>query len=834
MTQAKQQTYTNCFEVRTSGERGDYMLAAKTPALMQQWVDVLLASLPDADHVGFLMKRGSHKNAGWRRRWFVLKGDRLLYFENQGDTRHKGIVDFSTGEPEISASYENATQFEIDLHLAAASKGGRPRTPYELKAESVAEMQTWVTLLSRVVAGCERRRCGTLGDGAEGPGQGQGQSITITDSGAEGWNVVDVDGCGAHDHDHQADIDGRRRAGTTVSEVLRFAESLAGEGTAVATSNDDGRRDGGDTFPDIRTVFGTKTPPGHGGPVPAEPVVLPEPVFPVSESTSIEFAKARERAYTNGMPPTIDNVSDGLRTIMQRRDTLNGISRTYSKLSPLVDRKQPVHDKSATSRLVNKQRSQGGVQPAPVRSSADDVGGFLARNPNLKSNTVVIPTPAVLRTLVLSPPDTAWGAAVARISLSGTVLLRSHTGAWHTAAGSDVQSRSAAAGATSAGDGGVSVFKLQGGLEAHYSIAASTWAVYASHPSPPSGLAVAAVAAATAQQAGLRPPSASDAGGASQPKHASKAKPHKTQVAQLQRVAEVIMNVYSDPQIRAAGAQAKLHVLDDSKNVAVGTLVRKEFCTAVAMVIGHRLLPARGKNPLWRLVLAVCKQPSASRSTPGRLAAYRVTGDLATSPDMMGDDSVRFRSFVCAALNHQFLDGWLADLYGNAALKCAMYQEGAFMRTCPGHTFDEMLLTLQPLAVLPFRLFMSFERRRRAQKAQAQVQTQGSPGARHGAATAATAVAAPQTRDPRRGTPRAAGAAGAAGSPTVVKAIHDNTEPTDADELAFGPGDLLTVIEEIDCNWLLCKHRSSGETGMVPKNYIRLHLAARRRTESAA
>ena len=40
------------------------------------------------------------------------------------------------------------------------------------------------------------------------------------------------------------------------------------------------------------------------------------------------------------------------------------------------------------------------------------------------------------------------------------------------------------------------------------------------------------------------------------------------------------MNVYSDPQIRAAGAQAKLNVLDDSKNDAIGKLVRKEFCTA--------------------------------------------------------------------------------------------------------------------------------------------------------------------------------------------------------------------------------------------------------------
>ena len=116
----------NCFEVRTSGERGDYMLAAKTPELMQQWVAVLLRSLTDADHVGFLHKKGA-KSSGWKKRWFVLKGDKLLYFENQDDKRHKGIIDLSVGRPEISASHQRATAFQIDLNLDPnlPSRGGK-------------------------------------------------------------------------------------------------------------------------------------------------------------------------------------------------------------------------------------------------------------------------------------------------------------------------------------------------------------------------------------------------------------------------------------------------------------------------------------------------------------------------------------------------------------------------------------------------------------------------------------------------------------------------------------------------------------------------------------
>ena len=130
---------------------------------------------------------------------------------------------------------------------------------------------------------------------------------------------------------------------------------------------------------------------------------------------------------------TADMVSDGLRNIMQRHDTLSGLSKSFAKLSPLVDRKQPVHDKAATAKLVEKQKNSPG-QPVPIdgRSRASS---FLARNPELKSNAVVIPTPAVLISLVLSPPDTEWCAAVDRISLSGTILSRKLNGSWCAGSG---------------------------------------------------------------------------------------------------------------------------------------------------------------------------------------------------------------------------------------------------------------------------------------------------------------------------------------------------------------------------------------------------------------
>ena len=48
----------HCFEVQTTTERGDYVLAAKSRELMLQWCETLEAAMPAQAHAGFLMKRG--------------------------------------------------------------------------------------------------------------------------------------------------------------------------------------------------------------------------------------------------------------------------------------------------------------------------------------------------------------------------------------------------------------------------------------------------------------------------------------------------------------------------------------------------------------------------------------------------------------------------------------------------------------------------------------------------------------------------------------------------------------------------------------------------------
>lgn len=51
----------------------------------------MFATTPPVDLEGWLNKRGEI-NKSWQRRWFVLKGNLLFYFERKGDREPLGMV----------------------------------------------------------------------------------------------------------------------------------------------------------------------------------------------------------------------------------------------------------------------------------------------------------------------------------------------------------------------------------------------------------------------------------------------------------------------------------------------------------------------------------------------------------------------------------------------------------------------------------------------------------------------------------------------------------------------------------------------------------------------
>lgn len=93
-----------------------------------------------ADNAGFLYKRGERHTA-YHRRWFVLKGNMLFYFEERESREPVGVIVLEGCTVELCDSAEEFT-------FAIRFGGAKSRT-YVLAAESQAAMESWVKSLSR-------------------------------------------------------------------------------------------------------------------------------------------------------------------------------------------------------------------------------------------------------------------------------------------------------------------------------------------------------------------------------------------------------------------------------------------------------------------------------------------------------------------------------------------------------------------------------------------------------------------------------------------------------------------------------------------------------------
>ncbi|XP_077015973.1 sesquipedalian-1 [Tamandua tetradactyla] len=93
-----------------------------------------------ADNAGFLYKKGG-RHAAYQRRWFVLRGNMLFYFEEPGSREPVGVIILEGCTVEL---VEAAEEFAFAVRFA----GARART-YVLAADSQAAMEGWVKALSR-------------------------------------------------------------------------------------------------------------------------------------------------------------------------------------------------------------------------------------------------------------------------------------------------------------------------------------------------------------------------------------------------------------------------------------------------------------------------------------------------------------------------------------------------------------------------------------------------------------------------------------------------------------------------------------------------------------
>lgn len=89
------------------------------------------------DKEGYLSKKGDVK--GYQRRWFILKGNLLFYFDKKQDKEPAGLIVLESCSVQASAGEKHAFEISFD--------GSGTRT-YLLVADNDEEMQSWMRAVS--------------------------------------------------------------------------------------------------------------------------------------------------------------------------------------------------------------------------------------------------------------------------------------------------------------------------------------------------------------------------------------------------------------------------------------------------------------------------------------------------------------------------------------------------------------------------------------------------------------------------------------------------------------------------------------------------------------
>ncbi|KAI7813076.1 sesquipedalian-1 [Triplophysa rosa] len=93
------------------------------------------------DKTGFLFKKGE-RNTAYHRRWFILKGNMLFYFEEKESREPIGVIVLEGCTVELCESESEEFAFAIKFDCIKAKV-------YKMAAESQAAMESWVKALSR-------------------------------------------------------------------------------------------------------------------------------------------------------------------------------------------------------------------------------------------------------------------------------------------------------------------------------------------------------------------------------------------------------------------------------------------------------------------------------------------------------------------------------------------------------------------------------------------------------------------------------------------------------------------------------------------------------------
>ncbi|XP_040399237.1 iporin-like isoform X4 [Cygnus olor] len=161
---------------------------------------------------------------------------------------------------------------------------------------------------------------------------------------------------------------------------------------------------------------------------------------------------------------------------------------------------------------------------------------------------------------------------------------------------------------------------------------------------------------------------------------------------------------------RDPGVKAKLGNSSVSPNV--GHLILKYLCPAVRDILSDGLkayvldmIIGQRRNIPWSVVEA------STQLGPSTKLLHSLYSKISQYTELTNHD-MRFNAFIFGLLNIQSLEFWFNHLYNHEDIILAHYQPVGFL--CLSHSvcqplFEELLLLLQPLSLLPFNLDLLFE-----------------------------------------------------------------------------------------------------------------------------
>ncbi|XP_063152011.1 AP-4 complex accessory subunit RUSC2 isoform X2 [Candoia aspera] len=161
---------------------------------------------------------------------------------------------------------------------------------------------------------------------------------------------------------------------------------------------------------------------------------------------------------------------------------------------------------------------------------------------------------------------------------------------------------------------------------------------------------------------------------------------------------------------RDPGVKAKLGNSSVSPNV--GHLILKYLCPAIRDILSDGLkayvldvIVGQRRNIPWSIVEA------STQLGPSTKVLHSLYSRVSQYPELTSH-SMRFNAFIFGLLNIRSLEFWFNHLYNHEEILQAHYQPTGFLslshRACQG-LFEELLLLLQPLSLLPFGLDLLFE-----------------------------------------------------------------------------------------------------------------------------